>query len=110
MESVMSTSKSNQPGFTREQIDYLSSMHFINRIDDHLRIVSSIDMSSVAEHIPPRILLLLEIFYNNNRVDTLSFDLNNYEYDDIVHLAKNIRDNEFILQEVDIFLAGDVGE
>ena len=106
----MNNIKSSQTGFTQAQIDYLSSLHFINRIDDHLRIVSSVDVSSVAEHIPARVLLLLEIYYNNNRVDTLSFDLNNYGYEDIIHLAKNIRENEFILQEVDIFLAGDIGE
>jgi hypothetical protein len=108
--SMMNNIGFNQIVFSQKQIDTLSSSHFINRIDDHLKIVSSIDVVSIAEHAPPRILLLLEIYYNNNRVDTLSFDLNNYEYDDIIHLAKNIRDNEFLLQEVDNFLGGDIVE
>ena len=100
----------NQIVFSQEQIDSLSSSHFINRIDDHLKIVSSIDVVHSAEHTTPRVLLQLEIYYNNDRVDTLSFDLNNYEYDDIIHLAKNIRDNEFLLHEVDNFLGGDIVE
>jgi hypothetical protein len=55
-------------------------------------------------------MLLLEIYYNNNKVDTLSFDLHDYKYEEIIHLAKNIRDNDFLLQEVDNFLAGDIVE
>jgi hypothetical protein len=43
-------------------------------------------------------------------VDTLSFDLHNYEYDEIIHLIKNIRGNEFLLQEVDNLLGGDIVE
>jgi hypothetical protein len=110
MKYVTNSLNFNQTIFTQEQTDHLSSLHIINRIDDHLRIVSSIDIISLTEHTPPRVMLLLEIYYNNNKVDTLSFDLHDYKYEEIIHLAKNIRDNDFLLQEVDNFLAGDIVE
>ena len=110
MEYVENTYRLNQMAFTKEQIESLSSLHIINRIDDHLKIVSGIDIVNSGANLPPRVILLLEIFYNSNRVDKLSFDLHNYEYDEIVHLVKNIRDNEFLLQEVDNLLGGDIVE
>jgi hypothetical protein len=110
MEYVMNTTGFNQTVFTQDQIDYLTSLHFINRIDTQLKIVSSIDIVGAAGHTPPRVILELEIYYNNLKVDTLSFDLHDYEYEEIVHLAKNIRDNEFLLHEVDNFLSGDIAE
>lgn len=110
MEYVENTYRLNQMAFTKEQAESLSSLHIINRIDDHLKIVSGIDIINSVKNIPPRVILLLEIFYNSNKVDTLSFDLHNYEYDEIVHLVKNIRDNEFLLQEVDNLLGGDIVE
>jgi len=110
MEYVENTYRFNQMAFTKEQIESLSSLHIINRIDDHLKIVSGIDIINNDENLPPRVILLLEIFYNSNRVDTLSFDLHNYEYDEIIHLIKNIRGNEFLLQEVDNLLGGDIVE
>ena len=61
-------------------------------------------------HSTPRVKLVLEIFYDNHQSGNISFDLHNYEYDDIVNIAQNIRDNDFILQEVDNYLSGDVGE
>ena len=110
MKYMTTSSSFNQTVFTQEQIDYLSSSHFINRIDDYLRIVSSIDIINLAELAPPRVMLQLEIYYNNNKIDTLSFDLHDYEYEEIIHLAKNIRENEFLLQEVDNILGGDIVE
>ena len=107
---VMNSIRPNQAALTQEQIDHLTSSHFINRIDDHLKIVSSIEVASTADDPLLRVTLQLEIYYNNLRFDSLSFNLHDYKYEEILHLAKNIRDNEFILQEVDIFLAGDVGE
>lgn len=110
MKYVTSGFNFNQTTFTQEQIDFLSSFHFINRIEEHLKIVSSIRIINIAEQAPPRVLLQLEIYYNNDKVDTMDFDLHDYEYEEIIHLAKNIRDNEFILQEVDNFLGGDIVE
>lgn len=110
MEYIENTYRLNQALFTKEQIDYLSSLHLINKIDDHLKIVSSIEIINKEEDMPPRVILLLEIYYNNNKAGNLSFDLHNYEYEEIISLVKNIRDNEFLLQEVDNFLGGDIVE
>ena len=110
MEYVENSYRFNQVVFTQEQIEYLLSLHIINRIDSHLKIVSSIDIIDSNDNTPHRVILLLEIYYNSNKVDTLSFDLHNYEYNEIVHLIKNIRENEFLLQEVDNFLGGDIVE
>ena len=104
------TSERSQSGFSQAQIEYLSSLYYINNIDHHLRIISSVKVIHGAIHTPPRVLLMLEIFYENHKSGNLSFDLNNYEYEDIIEIAQNIRKNEFILQEVDNFLSGDVIE
>ena len=95
---------------SQEQINYLSSLHFINQIDDNLKTVSSVNIISTTDELPPRVLLALEIYFYDKKVDTLRFDLHNYMYDDIVHLVRNVRSNEFLLQEIDNFLAGDIVE
>jgi hypothetical protein len=101
---------SNQILYSQVQIDYLSSQYFINKIDHHLRIISSVKIVSHDVNTSPRVILKLEIFYDNHQSGNLSFDLHNYEYEDILAIAKNIRANEFILHEVDNFLSGDVIE
>ena len=100
----------NQVHFSEEQLAYLSSLHFINQIDTNLRAVSNINIINIDDGIPPRIILLLELFFYDKKVDTLQFDLHNYEYDEVIHIAKNVRENEFLLQEIDNFLAGDIVE
>jgi len=90
------------------QIDHLSALCFINKIDDQLNIVSGIKISSNADGISSRTLLVLEIYFLGEKVNEMSFDLHNYDYEDIVNVARNIRSNEFIMQEVDNFLAGDI--
>ena len=107
-ENVIHNSRPN--GFSQAQIDSLSSLHFINKIDQHLRIISSINLSNIKTNAVPHIMLVLEIYYENHQMGDLSFNLHNYEYEDIIAIAKNIRSNEFILQEVDNFLSGDVVE
>ena len=99
-----------QPGFSQEQINHLSSLHFINPIDHHLRIISCIKIIHENANTTPRIILGLEIYYDNHHSGDLSFNLHNYEYEDIIKIAQNIRDSEYILQEVDNFLSGDVVE
>ena len=96
---------SNEKPYSKEQIDQLSSQHFINRIDDHLRTVSSIKIVDTADN-TTRVILFLEIFYDNHKIDTMSFDLHDHNYEDIVDVARNISTNEFILQEIDNFLSG----
>lgn len=104
------TLDSGQTGFSRKQIDHLSSLHFINPIDRHLRIISSIRIINDDTKTSARIILELEIYYDNHHTGDLSFNLHNYEYKDIIAIAQNIRDNEYILHEVDNFLSGDVVE
>ena len=90
------------------QIEHLATLCFINKIDEHLRIVSGVRVSPAADCDPLHIRLHLEIYYDDEKVDNLSFNLHNYDYEDIVNVARNIRSNPFILQEVDNLLAGDI--
>ena len=108
--SVTTTINSRQSDFSQAQIEHLSSLHFINKIDHHLRILSSVKLVRGTQTTPPRIILALDIFYDNHQTGSLSFDLHNYEYDDIIAVAQNIRGNEYILHEIDNFLSGDVIE
>ena len=100
----------NEITFTPGEIEKLSSLHFINRIDEYMKIVSSLKIKSDSTDNPPRVMLMLDIFYHDDKVDSLSFDLHNYEFNEIVEIATNIRSNEFILQEVENFLGGDIVE
>ena len=93
---------------SKDQIEYLTSLHFINRIDGHLKCVSNIKVTSATSARSARVILALEMYYDDNKFDTLTFDLHNYSYDEIIDVARDIRSNEFILQEVDNFLAGDI--
>lgn len=104
------TLNTGQIGFSQKQIDHLASLHFINPIDQHLRIISSIKIISDKIITSPRIILELEIYYDNHHTGDLSFNLHNYEYEDIITIVQNIRGNEYILHEVDNFLSGDVVE
>ena len=90
------------------QIDHLSTLCFFNKIDDHLKIVSGVRISVTTDGAPCRVLLVLDIYYNGDKIDELSFDLHNFDYEDIVNVARNIRSNAFIMQEVDNYLAGDI--
>lgn len=105
-----STIDSDQIRYSQAQIDYLSSQHFINKIDHHLRIISSIRIVSPAANTAPDVILKIVIYYDNHQSGSLSFNLHNYEYEEILAIAKNIRGNEFILHEVDNLLSGDVVE
>ena len=92
--------------FTQAQLDQLSSLCFINRIDDHLRIVSGIKIPANLGRSYNQVLLVLEIFFDEEKIDNMSFNLRNYEFDEIIEVARNIRSNKFILREVDNLLAG----
>jgi len=101
---------SEQICYSQAQIDYLSSQHFINKIDQHLRIISSVRVVSHAVNTAPSVVLKIDIYYDNHQSGNLSFNLHNYEYEEILAIAKNIRGNEYILHEVDNLLSGDVVE
>jgi hypothetical protein len=90
------------------QIDHLSTLCFMNKIDDHLNIVSGVRVSTDAQGVACDTLLLLEVFFDGDKIDEMSFGLHNFSYEDIVEVARNIRSNEFIMQEVDNYLSGDI--
>ncbi|AOV16053.1 hypothetical protein BJI67_02285 [Acidihalobacter aeolianus] len=92
--------------FTQQEIDELSALHFINQIDAHLRVVSKIRIAADTGDHPPRVILLLELLYDKSRVDKLSFDLHNHSYADIIEVARNVGDNEYLMCEIDNLLSG----
>lgn len=107
-ETSAAETMADEPGFSEEQIQHLSSIRFINRIDEHLNIVSGVKISAATANGPYHIHLLLDIYYDDQQIETLSFNLHNFSYEDIVYVARNIRSNEFILHEVDNLLSGGI--
>ena len=93
---------------TQAQIEHLASLYFINKIDKSLKIVSKVGVLPKSEYAENHVLLLLDIFYKDQKVDDMSFNLESYEYEEIIELAQNIQSNEYILQAVDNLLAGDI--
>lgn len=110
MTTEYSTIESDQIHYSQAQIDYLSSQHFINKIDHHLRIISSIRIVNNTVNTEPNVILKIDIYYDNHQSGSLSFNLHNYEYEEILTIAKNIHSNEYILHEIDNLLSGDVVE
>ncbi|MGY6274858.1 hypothetical protein [Methylomonas sp. MgM2] len=90
------------------QIEHLSSLRYINSIDEHMRIVSSVKVFDDAHQSDNFVLLVLDIFIDDKQIDKMSFNLHNYGYEEIIKLARHIRDNEYILRAVDTALAGDI--
>ena len=95
---------------TEEQIEYLNSMKFINVIDDNIRVLAEFEVKYLpsAPKVVGRIILVLNVFFRSDKITRLTFDLQNYNYDDLVEIAKNIKSNEFIMYELDTHLAGDI--
>ena len=83
-------------------------MRYINNIDEHMRIVSSVKVLGDAHRHDYSVLLVLDIFFDGKQVDNMSLNLHNYAYEEIMELARNIRNNDYILQAVDTALAGDI--
>ena len=98
----------NKNVLTSSQIEQLSSLRYINRIDEHMKIVSSVKVLDDARQYDNSVLLVLDIFVDDKQIDKMSFTLHNYDYDEIVELAQHIRDNDYILRAVDTALAGDI--
>lgn len=94
--------------FTESQIAHLSALRFINNVDRSLKIISAIKLRYGEGNTLDGILLLLEIYFNGDRITEISFNLHNYSYDEIVEVARNVGNNDYIMQEVDTYLAGDV--
>jgi hypothetical protein len=94
--------------FTSEQLKHLSTIHFINNVDSKLKIITMVRIVAGDEETAHRILLLTELYYEGDRINELSFDLHNFGYEDILDIAKNIKQNDYIMQEIDTFLCGDI--
>ncbi|WP_446812023.1 hypothetical protein ACH50O_10830 [Methylomonas sp. 2BW1-5-20] len=97
----------NKTAFTPTQIEQLSSLRYINTIDEYMRIVSSVKVLDDAHQHDNAVLLVLDIFIDDKHIDKMSFNLQNYAYEEIVALAQDIRNNDYILRAVDTALAGD---
>lgn len=73
-----------------------------------MRIVSSVKVLDNAHQHDNSGLLVLDIFIDDKQIDRMSFNLHNYTYEEIVELAQDIRNNDYILRAVDTALAGDI--
>lgn len=93
---------------TDEQCKYLGSMKFINIIDEHVKALAEYQVKYLpsAPEVVGTIVLILHVFYNSEEITKLSFNLRNYDYDELLDIAKNIKDNEFIMFEMDNALGG----
>lgn len=97
----------NKNLLTPAQIEHLSALRYINSIDDHMRIVASVKVLDGADRQDNTTLLVLDIFIDDKHMDKMSFNLHNYAFEEIVALAQDIRNNDYILRAVDTALAGD---
>ena len=85
----------------------IEGFSFINQIDRNLRVVASL---APAKRPGGPVVLRTQIFYQNEYVATLSFDLHDHSEQESRHLAQNIRENETLVYAIDEYLAGDVFE
>lgn len=90
------------------QLEELSGTSFVNKIDDKMTIVSELGAPELVGPHPDdyRVVLYLKVFWEGEEATMLSFNLINYDYDDLIYTAKNIGKNEYILREVDEYLSG----
>lgn len=95
---------------TETEIDQLTSIKFINVIDEQIRVLAEFEVKYLpaAPTVVGRIILVLTVFYKNDKITVLSFDLQNYNYAELIEIAKNIKNNDFIMYELDTYLSGDI--
>ena len=92
----------------QSQVEHLSTIRFINKIDSQLKIITAVNIFQNHNDSINRVTLFTELYYDGERVSELSFDVHNFSYEEIVALARNVRKNDFIMHEIDTFLAGDI--
>lgn len=95
---------------SEEQMQDLSAIRYINRIDDKVTIIAEVEACD-NPRVPTDdewVTLFLQVFYEGQKMARLSYNLINYNYDEIIYTAKNIKENAYILREVDNYLAGDI--
>jgi hypothetical protein len=95
---------------TDEQIQKLESIKYINKIDSNIKVLAEykIQYLPAAPTVVGRIVLFLTVFCNGRKITVLSFNLENYKYEELIDIAKNIDKNGFIMYELDMYLAGNV--
>ncbi len=84
-----------------------NGLSFINVIDGKLRVVSQLQL---ATRVGQAIQLRLSLFYDNDPMGVMSFDLHQYSPSEGVALARDIASNQFIMREIDEYLCGDMVE
>jgi len=84
-----------------------NSFRYINRIDRALKVVASLHP---ATNPGGPIELRTKIYYHGDYIAILNFFLHDYSVAEAMEVAQNIRNNEYILQAIDQYLAGDVVE
>lgn len=77
---------------------------FINKIDRHLRVIVEVKQRQVVgQH-----ALSLIIYFQQENMGSLEFTLHGYSNEDIHALACNIKDNAFLMKEIDDYLCSDI--
>jgi hypothetical protein len=92
---------------TEQQRTDISSMKFLNIIDEQIRVMVEYVPKGAVED-PDSVelvVLVLYVFYQDEPLTKLSFNLHDYEFDELQDIGRNIRDNEFIMYELDIALS-----
>jgi hypothetical protein len=82
----------------------MQNLSFINRIDHQLRIMSVLNTGSVVGEYR----LQLTLFYHNDNMGKLEFTLSGYSEPDVIKVAQNIKDEAFLMKEIDDFLCGEI--
>ena len=92
---------------TQQQRTDISSLKFLNIIDDHIRVMVEFVYKGLVEDLDgdELIVMLLFVFYQDEPLTKLSFNLRNYEFHELQHIGKNIRNNEFFMDELDMVLS-----
>jgi len=93
-----------------QQVDYLSSMKFINVIDPQVKVLAEFKIKYLpaAPLVVGHVILILNVFFQGDKITELSFDLRNYNYEELIEIAKNIKKNEFLMYELDAHLSGGI--
>lgn len=92
---------------TQQQRTDISSMRFLNIIDDQIRVMVEFVHKGVVDDQDGAelVVMVLFLFYQDEPLTKLSFNLRNYDFDELQDIGKNIRNNEFIMNELDMALS-----
>lgn len=96
--------------FSKSEIEELTSTNYINRIDKSLTIVSEIRFpeKNGTNSNETVVFLYLNVFFDNEKITTMCFNLVNYNYEEVLQVASDVKSSAFLLKEVDDYLCGDI--